>query len=261
MEQTRYYICQSCMTPVPTGHKFCGRCGTNVPEDELVLKDRYFSDMQDPSKARLVLVRGDGQDHEGLSYHLKASQHVVGRKGQIEFPNDVFISPRHANLFYRDGRLTVRDEGSANGTYVRVRGSVELSAGDTFIAGDQLLRVDPMPTDADQADAQGTYFYASPKTESLFRVSQVLEGGAPGLTLCSRTEKAEIGREGCDLNFRDDPYLSPKHCTVERQGNKFLLTDLGSKNGIYVRLKTEQPLSHGDYLFIGRKLLRVELNA
>ena len=30
MEQARYYICQSCMTPVPTGHKFCGRCGTET---------------------------------------------------------------------------------------------------------------------------------------------------------------------------------------------------------------------------------------
>lgn len=259
MEQARYYICQSCMTPVPTGHKFCGRCGTNVPEDELKLQERYFSDMQDPAKARLVLIRGEGQ--EGLSYHLKASQHVVGRKGQIEFPDDQFISPRHANLFYRDGRLTVRDEGSANGTYVRIRQSAELSPGDTFIAGDQLLRVEPMPHDADQADAQGTYFYASPVAAAAFRVTQVLEGGAVGLTFCARGEAAEIGREGCDLNFRDDPYLSPKHCRIEQRGNKFVVTDLGSKNGVYARLKTEQPLDHGDYLFIGRKLLRVELNA
>lgn len=258
MEQARYYICQSCMTPVPTGHKFCGRCGTNVPEKDLTLQSRFFSDMQDPSKARLVLVRGEGQ--EGLSYHLKASQHVVGRKGQIEFPDDQFIFPRHANLFYRDGRLTVRDEGSANGTYVRVRKTAELSPGDTFIAGDQLLRVEPMPRDAEQADAQGTYFYTSPKFSSLFRVTQILEGGAPGLTFCSRGDKAEIGREGCDINFRDDVYLSPKHCSIEQQDSKFLLTDLDSKNGVYVRLKTEQTLDHGDYLFIGRKLLRVELN-
>src|SRR5690606_23617346 len=128
----------------------------------------------------------------------------------------------------------------------RVRGSAELSPGDTFIVGDQLLRVEPMPHDADVADAQGTYFYASPKTESVFRISQVLEGGALGLTFCSRGGKVEIGREGCELNFRDDPYLSPKHCTVEQQGNKFILTDLNSKNGVYVRLKTEQPLDHGD---------------
>ena len=27
MDQARYYVCESCMTPVPSGHKFCGRCG------------------------------------------------------------------------------------------------------------------------------------------------------------------------------------------------------------------------------------------
>ena len=84
MDQAKYYICESCMTPVPTGHKFCGRCGTNVPEDQLDPVASYFSDMQDPSKARLVLIRGDGM--EGLSYHLKASQHVVGRTQQGQRP-------------------------------------------------------------------------------------------------------------------------------------------------------------------------------
>ncbi len=258
MDQAKYYVCSSCMTPVPSGHKFCGRCGETVPQEALKPKTRYFSDMQDPAKARLVLIRGDGQ--EGLSYHLKASQHVVGRKGQIEFPNDTFISPKHANLFYRDGRLTVRDEGSHNGTYTRVRGSVEIAPGDTFIAGEQVFRVDPMPKGAEQADAQGTYFYASPKFSSQFRVAQVLEGGALGLTHCARTSKVEIGREGCDLNFLMDEHMSPKHCTVEQTGDRFTVTDLGSKNGVYVRLKAEQPLAHGDYLFIGAKLLRVELN-
>lgn len=258
MEQARYYICEACRTPVPVGHKFCGRCGTNVPEDHLSPQVRYFSDMQDPSKARLILVRGDGQ--EGLSYHLKAAQHVVGRKGQIEFPDDTFLSLRHANLFYRDGHLTVRDEGSANGTYVRIRGKAELSPGDTFIAGDQLFRVEPTPKDAEQADAQGTTFYASPRAASTFRILQILEGGATGLAFCARGSKAEIGREGCDLNFRGDPYLSIKHCSVERQDSKFLLVDLQSKNGVYVRIKAEQALGHGDYLYLGRKLFRVELN-
>jgi hypothetical protein len=39
------------------------------------------------------------------------------------------------------------------------------------------------------------------------------------------------------------------------------LTDLNSRNGTYVRLRAEKELSHGDYLFLGRKLLRVEITA
>lgn len=259
MDQAKYFVCQSCMTPVPSGHKFCGRCGAAVPEDALNLRTDFFSDMQDPEKARLVLIRGDGM--EGLSYHLKADQHVVGRQGQLEFPDDAFVSPRHANFFYRDGRLVVRDEGSLNGVYIRVRGTVEITAGDTFLAGEQLFRVDPTPKASDGIDSEGTYFYSSPKYPAAFRVNQILEGGAIGMTICARTNLLAIGREDGDLNFPGDIYMSAKHCNIEEREGHFFLTDHGSRNGSYVRLKAEKELSHGDYVFIGRKLLRVELNA
>ena len=54
--------------------------------------------------------------------------------------------------------------------------------------------------------------------------------------------------------------MSAQHCTVADEGGKFTLTDHDSRNGTYVRIKTETTLGHGDYVFIGRKLLRVELN-
>lgn len=258
MDQAKYYVCESCMTPVPSGHKFCGRCGAPVPDTVLTMQAQYFSDMQDPQKARLILIRGEGMD--GLSYHLKADQHIVGQTGQLEFPDDPFVSPRHANFYYRDGQLVVRDEGSLNGVYIRVRGTVEIAPGDTLLAGEQVFRLDPTPKASDGVDTEGTYFYSSPKYPSSFRVNQVLEGGSIGMTVCARGHSLQIGREDGDLNFPNDVYMSGKHCTVEENGGKFYLTDHSSRNGTYVRIKTEQMLNHGDYLFIGRKLLRVELN-
>ncbi len=259
MDQAKYYVCDSCMTPVPSGHKFCGRCGAPVPDEILHMQARFYSDMQNPEKARLILIRGEGMD--GLSYHLKAEQHLVGRTGQLEFPDDPFVSPKHANLFYRDGRLVVRDEGSLNGVYVRVRGSVEIAPGDTFLAGEQLFRLDPTPKASDGADTDGTFFYSSPKYPSAFRLNQILEGGAVGMTVCARGNSLRVGREDGDLNFPGDVYMSGKHCLVEEREGKYVLTDLDSRNGTYVRIKSEKPLSHGDYIFIGRKLLRVELNS
>src|SRR5262245_12810904 len=258
MEQAKYYVCASCMTPVPGAHKFCGRGAAPVPEEALHLLARYFSDMQNPDKARLILIRGDGMD--GLSYHLKADQHIVGRSGQLEFPDDPFVSPKHANFFYRDGRLVVRDEGSLNGVYVRVRGGLEISAGETFLAGEQLFRLDPTPKASDGADSDGTFFYSSPKYPSAFRINQILEGGAIGMTVCARGSTLTIGREDGDLNFPGDVFMSAKHCSVEERDGKFVLTDHESRNGSYVRIKAERGLTHGDYVFIGRKLLRVELN-
>ena len=54
--------------------------------------------------------------------------------------------------------------------------------------------------------------------------------------------------------------MSSAHCRLEEHSGKYSLTDLNSRNGTYVRIKAERDLAHGDYLFIGRKLLRVELN-
>jgi pSer/pThr/pTyr-binding forkhead associated (FHA) protein len=259
MEQARHYVCKSCSTPVPAGHKFCGRCGDSVPAEILNARTLFFSDMQNPAKAKLILIRGEGMD--GLSFHLKAEQHIVGKNGQLVFPDDPFISPKHANFFYRDGRLVVRDEGSLNGVYLRVRGTVELSAGDQFLAGEQLFRLDVTPRASDGPEQDGTYFYSSPKYTSSFRISQILQGGMLGMVVCARTSALQIGREGGDLNFPADLFMSGSHCRIEEVSGKFALTDLNSRNGTYVRLKTERELGHGDYLFIGRKLLRVELNS
>lgn len=256
MDQARSFVCESCMTPVPSGHKFCGRCGASIPET--ALQSHFYSDMQDPSRARLILIRGEGMD--GLSYHLKADQHVVGRHGQVEFPDDVFVSPRHANFFYRDGRLVVRDEGSLNGVYFRVRGSIPIAPGDMFLAGEQVFRLDPTPRASDGADPDGTFFYASPKYPSPFRVNHVLEGGLLGMTVCARGSSLTIAREDGDMNFPGDIYMSPKHATVEEREGRLMLTDLDTRNGTYVRIKGEKPLGHADYVFIGRRLLRVEMN-
>ena len=145
MEQVRQYVCKECASSVPPGHKFCGVCGANVPEDILERQDQYFGEMQQPGKARLILIRGD-QGVEGLSYLLHGNKHIVGREdAQIVFPEDDWLDPRHANFFYRDGTLMVRDEGSTNGVYFRVRDEVQLRSGDQFLCGQQLFRVEHAP--------------------------------------------------------------------------------------------------------------------
>lgn len=258
MEQAKYLPCPSCQAPIPPGHKFCGRCGETTPRDILEPAVEYFGDLQDPSKASLVVIRGEGQD--GLSYHLRATEHVIGKQGQIQF-DDRFLAPRHANLYYRGTQLTLRDEKSPNGTYIRIRGKAKIAMGDTFVAGDQLFRVEPMPTVTDDADATGTYFFASPIKPAPFRVVQVLEGGAPGLTHCPKATKVTIGRHGCDLNVPSDKHLSLEHCSLERDADGFSLVDLDSKNGTFVRVKGDHTVDHGDYFMVGREVLRIELNA
>jgi len=259
VEPARHFVCRSCSSAVPAGHKFCGRCGTPVPPEVRDLTTNFFGDMQNPTKAKLILIRGEGMD--GLSFHLKAEQHIVGREGQLIFPDDPFVSPKHANFFYRDGSLVVRDEGSLNGVYIRIRGSVPIQPNNTFLAGEQLFRLEKLDAiDDDGPEADGTSFYASPHKNDPFRLCQVFRGNALGMTVHATGDSITVGRDGADLNFPEDLFMSGEHCRVTHAGGEFTVTDLDSRNGTYIRIHQERQLEHGDYVFIGRKLLRVELN-
>ena len=258
MEQARHYVCKSCYSPVPGGHKFCGKCGapTNFGEDHGVVQ--YFGAMQVPNKAKLILIKGEGLD--GISYHLNSTEHVAGRQqGAILFPDDSWLSPRHANFYYRDNKLFVRDEDSLNGVYVRIREPTPLRPGSMFLCGEQVFRLENADPLDEGPEEDGTYFYASPVKAWSFRVVQVLRGGINGMIVHDEGGTVTIGREDSMMNFLDDPYISPQHAKVTLDGGQFVLTDLDSQNGTFVRIEQEKELVHGDYLFLGKQLLRVEI--
>lgn len=267
MEQARTYVCKKCYTPVPPGHKFCGRCGESVPRDILTAQTLMLSKTLEPGKAKLLVIKGEGFSSDAgdeTAFLLGGRQHVAGRsQGQIVFDRDTWVSPKHANFYYRDdGKLVVRDEGSLNGVYIRVRQPVEIQVGDMILAGEQVFRLDAPPRATDQPEADNTTFYSSPKRPSPFRVTQILRGGVAGMLICARESSVTIGRDNCDMNFPNDPYMSGRHCKIEQSHHgRFMLSDMGSKNGTYVRIQGERELAHGDYLFIGRELLRVDISA
>lgn len=263
MEQARNYVCRECSSAVPSGHKFCGTCGAAVPIEVVELQTNFFGSMQTPGKARLILIRGDSEV-DGLSYMLQGTQHVAGREdGQILFPEDSWLSARHANFVYEaDGQLVVHDEGSLNGIYLRVRDQAAIAPGDTFLCGEQLFRLDAAPAETGAPGEDQTYFYSSPRKEIHFAVTQLLVGDQLGLVYSATGNRAQIGREECEMNFPLDVFMSGRHAHVERsQDGKFSLIDDGSKNGTYVRVADSAPLSHGDYIFLGKQLLRVEMTA
>ncbi len=260
MEQARSYVCKECASPVPSGHKFCGACGATVPAEAQTLETHYFGAMQAPGMARLVVIRADGAMGEGLTYLLQATEHSAGREAeQIPFPSDSWLSPNHANFLYRGSKLYVRDEGSLNGVYVRIRGSALVHPGDYLMCGSQFFRVDATPKDTSGPDSEQTYFYSSPRAPSAFRLTQILEGGMDGIVTCAQEHSMTIGREDCDLSFPEDIHMSAVHAKVEMVGGDLTLIDDESQNGVFLRIQGEQELIHGDYLFLGQHLLRVEV--
>lgn len=262
--------CPKCHAIVAGGHKFCHSCGARMPEP-FAFEETQIRQLQKPGSrntmlfgaaqaahARLTLIRGDGED--GVSFSLAGDEHLAGRSNcAISFPDDVFLSPVHANFIYRDGQLIVRDEGSTNGIYVRIQNSVEIATGAKFLIGEQVLSAQPARLHSDMPEADGTYFSASMPRPAVFEIVQYLRGGERGRVIRLDSDSATIGRENNVLNFPEDPFISGRHAEIRKTGGFFTLTDVGSRNGSFVRVEGEQVLRHGDFVFLGQQLLRVEI--
>lgn len=193
------------------------------------------------------------------TYAPQGEQAVVGSKGSIALQGEAFCHPEEAMLSFRDNRLWLEDLDGGNGVFLRIRTPVELEIGDEFVVGDQLLRVEKNPVADDGPDPDPTYFYSSPKWPSSFRVVQVFEGGASGACVVARGNTLQIGSAVGDLVFPDDPLVAEQHCIIEEQAGAVVLTDLGSRTGVFVRIRGEQELAHSDEILVGRTRLVVDL--
>ncbi len=70
-------------------------------------------------------------------------------------------------------------------------------------------------------------------------------------------EVFRIGRERGDLVVHDDPFLSSSHAEVRRQGEEYLLSDLDSLNGTFVRIHNVTRLALGDCIMVGSQILQL----
>ncbi len=86
------------------------------------------------------LLEGGGG---GEVFPLAAGENLIGREtGDVTFPFDRYVSGRHARIDVNEGRATLTDLGSSNGTFVRITGPTVLEPGDQLLIGSQLIRFD-----------------------------------------------------------------------------------------------------------------------
>lgn len=94
-----------------------------------------------PLRGTVTRILEDGSD--GEVFPLRRFPFVFGREdGEARFPNDRFMSRRHAELRWENGRLLLVDLGSRNGTYIRREDDLRLRDGDILLIGRQLLRIE-----------------------------------------------------------------------------------------------------------------------
>ncbi len=214
-----------------------------------------------PAGPRLLLTVLAGAT-KGQRYRLPPSGAVIGRtRGAILLPDDPFISPQHATVVLRDGKLFVRDESSTSGVFVTISAQETIPVGGQFAVGQRLFRfagpIDPAPPVAKVTP----YGAPVPLSQVHYCIEEVLVGGRAGRALVTASSIVTIGQSRCDLSFPGDEGMAGRHCELSPMPNGAMVRDLSGGLGTFVKLPSgsERQIKPGDRLRIGQSVLQVDL--
>ena len=83
-----------------------------------------------------------GREITGAAFPLLGDSSTLGReRGDINFPDDGYVSGLHARVTLRDGRVFLADLGSSNGTFIKVNGERTVGHESFVLLGQQLFRL------------------------------------------------------------------------------------------------------------------------
>ncbi len=254
--------CPKCSAPVGPVARFCAQCGYGFEPGAVA--ERRTSALSIPTlDSGVGLLRLD-EDGQQLSAHpLVGDKTTIGREGaDINFPDDLYLSPRHAELGFRDGRLYVRDLGSRNGTWYFIENPHKLRDGDLILTGSQILQYrrlgypGPHPPEADATRRLGSL---TPSADIAMLTQLRGDGSARDVIHLSPGRNVAIGRDDGDWIFSYDASMSGLHAQIQSEDADFVLVDAGSRNGVAVNVRGEVELQKASRILVGDKLLRVEI--
>ena len=281
-------VCPACGHVNEPGNVFCGACGGRMPpaaplspaapvgaappadpapeiraprEAPARALDRTslggispLAAMPKPVRFTLTLLRVDGTD-AGL-FNATDDHAVIGRETGGIFASDASLSPIHARFERRGDRLFVTDASSLNGVYRRLVRNVPqgLESGAGFRIGQEVMRYEALPQGDAGSDVQTL---GSPRHGVRARIVSVVGRGEYGNASSIPANGLLLGRERGDVLFPEDGYVSGLHCRLHHDGSQAFITDLGSSNGTFVRLRGETELGTNDVLLLGQQLFRV----
>ncbi len=253
--------CSACGATNPPASKFCSACGHQItpasPGPGAGPSDAH----RIPASLAVVMISINEDGSDGPRIDLRYNDSVVGRAGDVRFPTDAFLSPKHARFTIEGQRVFIEDLYSLNGTYVKLREESRLTPGDTFLMGRQVLRFEKFEhTIVPKArSSDGTRYMGSPPPGGQFKLLQVGIGGVIQNVYCLHESGAIIGREKGDVIFPRDKFMSGRHTQIfPRDDGHYYLVDLNSSNGTWIKIWERRQLSAGDFVFLGQQLFRIE---
>jgi pSer/pThr/pTyr-binding forkhead associated (FHA) protein len=252
--------CPQCDHHNPSTNRFCASCGYKLNLSSVPAKPGVSSAAGAAVAGGVMLtaLRADGT--EAGSYTLPhGPSETIGRDTGSIFAGDSYLSPRHAVFSRKGDRLFVSDARSLNGVYLKIRPNTPwpLRFGDVFRIGQEILRLEKL--EGPQPSSDGVQRLGSPADGYVGRLGLVIGRDTTGNAFPVPKAGLHLGRERGDVLFPEDGYVSGLHCRLGvGSDNSITLTDLGSSNGSFVRLKDEHQVSAGDILLMGQQLFRID---
>ncbi|MCL2722854.1 MAG: FHA domain-containing protein [Polyangiaceae bacterium] len=250
--------CPQCGHTNATSNLFCSGCGFRLEQAApRSVRQPAVAAPSTPGSIVLTALRADGT--EAATYALPTATMTVGRETGAIFAGDSYLSPRHATFTQTASRVTIRDEGSLNGVYKKlVRDApVELKPNDVFRIGQEIIKYEALTPQAPSPD--GVERLGSPATGYVGRIALVIGRDVTGNAFPVPETGVHLGRERGDVLFPEDGYVSGLHCRLSWEDGRLMLTDLGSSNGSFLRLREETEIRSGDILLMGQQLFRVAI--
>jgi pSer/pThr/pTyr-binding forkhead associated (FHA) protein len=242
-----------------TTNMFCGSCGFRLTQAAAASRApaQPAPAADAGSGVLLTALRADGT--EAGTFRLPGGTTTVGRETGGIFAGDSYLSPRHATFRQASGKIFVQDEESLNGVYKKLARDVpiELKPNDVFRIGQEIIRFEPLAPLAPSPD--GVERLGAPSKGYVGRIALVTGRDATGNAFTMPEAGLQLGRERGDVLFPEDGYVSGLHCRLTWEKGKTTLTDLGSSNGTFVRLREETSVQSGDVLLMGQQLFRISM--
>lgn len=214
-----------------------------------------------------TIVLFDEQGMPGEAIVLRKAKFKIGRThGDLVVGHDMLISGSHAMLVWKPGTLTLMDEGSRNGTFWRLRPGwpCRLGDGDRFLCGRQLFQIDLQSPTLSYASNEGQRKSGNLSDTSRAEKARLVWLGDHGEAVHEYAVTASapqtIGRDPrAEICIGNDDFLSPKHARIRyvTAHRAYLLEDLGSFNGVFIKINGPVRLADGDMFRIGEQLIGV----
>jgi pSer/pThr/pTyr-binding forkhead associated (FHA) protein len=227
-------VCPRCGKENQDHYKFCLGCGAELPAPELI----GVAPTQAPADAHKAIAE----------MALGASVDAASTPAEQPAPGNDSGAPESSSPpAGHASDIICPNCGATNPAGFQFCGS----CGSRLAAAPEQATDAPSPAQPDSVQPE-----AAPRM--MAQLALIRPDGSADGTHDLQAPEAIVGR-GCGPLFDHDTYLSPHHARFYLEEQQLMMEDIGSLNGVFVRIEGDQPLRDGDVFRIGQELLRFNL--